>query len=450
MQSESAILQHAHNCYESSTSPLHYADNTLVQRNDVVLHLIEQDGRIVKAEIARVWDTIYYQDGSPIGVVLVNAETPKNTMPILQIFTIQDVTGTEMKYFRGSTTIPQEQIFTHISPLFRYSNYLKHWNPETKQVHTRFALYDYIYPEPDQIYEDFFYETVFDRTEQGDAACLFTAGLWKRTNYYPHDALRFFQAAAERNFAAAWLELGLAYEGSDLLTKNESKAAACFQQAVDCGSGLAAYRLAICYIIGTGVQQSDSLAISYLKLAIDRQIFAAYLDLALFLFKGTFNHLRLKNSPYRTLPQKSVKPREALQLFQHIAKQNWKDAPVAKFYLGEMYRTGKGTRPDLTFAFKYYREAVEEGDMTREEIQSACYYIGKIDRLEGIVENNNDPYAAYLLGRMLWSGENAERNRTKGKRFLKIASQSGHECAEEAAKLLQQKEEDTPVRRTEI
>ena len=65
-------MQYA-NIFSSSTQPLVYTDDTLVQRGDIVLRLREHDGRVVSAEVAKVWQPMYYEDGSPLGVVLVAA-----------------------------------------------------------------------------------------------------------------------------------------------------------------------------------------------------------------------------------------------------------------------------------------------------------------------------------------------------------------------------------------
>ena len=225
---------HQHStCYESTTHPLHYADCTLAQRGDVVLYLSEQDGRITQAQIARVWDAIYYDNGLPIGIVLVDAESPKDSLPELFTFVHKDeITGEAKNYFRGKLTIPQAKATTLLCPLFRSGRYLKKWDKENKRISVMPNLSEEPYPEPEDIYDDFFRETVVNLAKQGNPHCLFTAGLWQRNNYYPHRALEFFRAAAQQNFPPAWLELGFAYQGSDLLTANSQKAAACFQQAM--------------------------------------------------------------------------------------------------------------------------------------------------------------------------------------------------------------------------
>lgn len=433
------MQQHA-NTYESTHYPLHYADNTLAQRGDVVLYLQEEEGRIVNATMMRVWDSIYYQDGTPIGVVLVDAQSRRDALPELETFTVRDSLGNEVKYFRGKITIAQEQIKGHITPLFRLSRYVRKWDENSKLITMQAVSDNEPYPEPEDIYNEFIRETIYQRAQQGDAYCLFAAGLWKRNEFYPHQALQFFQAAAKLNFSAAWLELGLAYEGSDLLERNTTKAMACLRHAMDLGNPLAAYRLAYGCITGDGIAQSDDAAIACLKTAIAGNVMAAVLDLAVYLYTGTFNHLRLKNSQYRLIPYVTPKYREAVKLFALVAQSQWHKAAVAKFYLAECYRMGQGVDASVEHALVLYKEAVKTGDIMWEEVQKACFYTGNTVRLQVAVDNG-DPQANYLLGRMLWNGERADKDRVLGKRYLKFASESSHDCAEEALKLLQQKED---------
>lgn len=433
------MQQHA-NTYESTHHPLHYADNTLAQRGDVVLYLQEEEGRIVNAKMMRVWDGIYYQDGTPIGIVLIDAESRRDALPELETFTVKDALGNDVKYFRGKLTIPQEKIKGHVAPLFRLSRYVRKWDDVSKLITMQASAHTEPYPEPEDIYDEFIRETVYERAQQGDPYCLFAAGLWKRNEFYPHQALQFFQAAAQLNFAAAWLELGLAYEGSDLLERNPTKAVGCLRQAMDLGSPLAAYRLARSCITGEGIAQSDEAAIVCLKTAMAGHIMPAVLDLAIYLYTGTFNHIRLKNSPYRLIPHITPRYREAAKLFALAAQAQWQNAAVAKFYLAECYRMGQGVKAHAEHALLLYKEAVKLGDIMIEEIQKACFYTGNTARLQAAVDNG-DPHAAYWLGRMLWNGERADKDRVAGKRYLKFASESSHDCAEEAVKLLQQKED---------
>lgn len=434
-------MQRYANCYESATHPLRYTDNTLVQRSDVVLYLHEQDGRATKAQIMRVWDTIYLEDGSPIGVVLLDAESPKNSLPELETFTVKDLFGNQKTYFRGSLTVPEHKIASQLCPLFRMGIYMKQWNEETKRINVIPQPPHEPYPEPEEIYEDFFHKAVLRGAKKRNPYCLFTVGLWQRENFYPHRALEFFRAAANFNFAAAWLELGYAYDGSDLLERNLQKAATCFEQAAKLNNPLAYYELAMLYIEGKGIKQSDGLAIEYLKQAIDNHIWPAYLTLALYKMQGTFNAFRKKNSPYRMLALVEPKNREAFNLLKRAAEADWSKKTISQFYLAECYRLGLGVRADPEKAHHLYTEAVKFGDIMQEEIQKACYYTGNVTRLMAAIEAGS-PYAAYLTGRMYLYGErNVEKNKLEGKRYLKLSAESAHECAEMAARMLQQKDE---------
>lgn len=429
------------NVYESATKPLCYTDKTLAQRGDIVLYLHEEGGRVKEARMMRVWDCIYYQDGEPIGVVLVDAESPKNTLPELQTFTVTDRWGEEVKYFRGTFTIPQHKIPYQVYPLFRMGFYMKQWNEETQRISVVPQPPHEPYPEPDEIYEAFFQKTVLKHTAERNPFCLFTAGLWQRQKHYPHRALEFYRAAAARHFPAAWLELGFAYEGSDLLRRNLEKSAACFQQAAHLGNPLAYYHLALCYINGKGVTQSDLLALEYLKKAIEAEILPACLTLGLYYSQGTFNAVRPKNSPYRALDLVETKPNLAVKLFKRISSIKWEKTAQSKFYLAECYRLGEGVRADLQAAHRLYKEVIVLGDILSPEYVEACYYMSNTVQLALSAEAGS-AYAAYLLGRMrLYGEQGVEKNKLLGLRYLRVAAESGHECAEMAARMLQQKED---------
>lgn len=429
------------NVYESATNPLCYTDKTLAQRGDIVLYLHEEEGRVMQARMMRVWDCIYYQDGEPIGVVLVSAESPKNTLPELHTFTVTDRWGDTQRYFRGAITIAQHKIPHQIYPLFRMGLHMKQWNDETKRVSIVLQPPHDPYPEPDEIYETFFQKTVLKHTADRNPFCLFTAGLWQRQKHYPHRALEFFRAAAARYFPAAWLELGFAYEGSDLLQRNLSKSVACFQQAANLGNDLANYHLALCYINGRGVTQSDFLAIEYLQKAAEADIFPAYFTLGLYYRSGTFNAVRSKGSPYRGIPLVETKPRAAFKIFQRLSEIKWERTAQSKFYLAECYRLGEGVRPDLPTAHSLYQEVILMGDILSQEYLESCYYMNNTVQLVLSAEAGS-VYAAYLLGRMWVFGEQgADKNKLKGMRYLRVAAESGHECAEMAARMLQQKED---------
>ncbi len=429
------------NTYESADKPLRYTDNTLVQRGDVVLYLHEEHGRVTKARMMRVWDTIYYKEGEPIGVVLVDAESPKNTLPELQTFTITDRWGDAETYFRGAITVPQHKIPYQLYPLFRMGFYMKQWNDETKRISMIPQPPHEPYPDPDEIYEDFFQKTVLKHAMQRNPYCLFTAGLWQRQKHYPHRALEFLRAAATLNFPAAWLELGLAYEGSDLLQRNLEKSAACFQQAANLQNPLAYYHLALCYINGKGVTQSDTFAVEYLQNAIEADMLPAFYTLAIYYRTGTFNKWRPKNSPYRHIEPVEPKYRLAFKLLQRAAEERWEHTAECKFYLAECYRLGQGVRPDLPTAHQLYKDAILMGSQLSEEVLEACYYTGNTLQLALSLEAGSI-YAAYLLGRMrLYGEQGVEKNKVAGLRYLRMAAESAHDIAEMAGQMLQDKEE---------
>ncbi len=426
--------------YESSVRPLLYADNTLVQRGDFVLRLHESEGRIVHAEVARVWDTLYYDNGLPIGTALVAADAPHNRLPEFESFTLTGADGTVKQYFRNRDTLDEYATRRLLSPLFRAGNYIKSWHPDTGRVTLKPLIRNLPHPQPaDFARKRFFVETVRAQAQAGNPVCLFVLALYRRSKRRYADAIGYFRAAAEAHCGAAWLELGIEYREGTLLEPNPFKAAQCFLQAAENGSMLGQYHTALNLIHGSnGMPQNDEQALYWLCRAAENGHPAACLEAGRYYLSGTFNHLRAKNSPYRLNPAAPARPEAAAAMFAKAAFRQWEGAAVAKFHLGECYRSGMGVRPNEDDAAKLYRAATEEGDWHDESVQTAAYRIHDAELLETAAENG-EAYAAYLIGKMYWNGEGIDRDRNLGRRYLRQALESPHECSPQAGALLHEK-----------
>lgn len=433
-------MSHHANCYESATDPLCYADQTLVQRGDYVICFGRNEGRVTAIGRARVWDTLYYDNGTAIGTVLIDADAPKKYIPDFYTFEAGDEESGIKKYFKSDRTLSSTETVRQLYPLFRAGNYLKTWHADTGRVSMQLLPRTEDYPAPKTFDAAFFYQAVLKRAQQNDAACLFAVGFWQREKGEGQQAIRFFQSAAEQDYADAWLELGLEYAEGSILAHNAEKSAMCLQHAAGRGSMLGQYRLALCHIHGWGVEQSDDEAVRWLQAAAASAFAPACYELGLFYAKGTFNHLRVKGSSHRRHnPIREAEPVLAAAMFAEAAGQDWSKTALAKFYLAECYRNGRGLRHDRELALNLYREAVAQGNIEDEEIQAAIYYAGRVDLLRRAADNGHI-YAAYLLGRMYWRGEH-ERDRVAGRRYLRQAAESGHECAADAAQMLLEKQD---------
>ncbi len=426
--------------YDSAVRPLVYADDTLVQRGDFVLRLTESEGRIVDAGVARVWDTLYYDNGLPIGTALVAADAPSNYLPEFESFTLNYGDGTVKHYFRNRDTLDEYATRALLSPLFRAGNYVKHWHQDTLRITLKPLIRECPHPQPaDFARKRFFVEAIRKQADAGNALCLFVMALHRRSKRRYADAIRYFRAAAERRCAAAWLELGIEYLDGMLLEYNPIKAAQCFLQAAENGNMLGQYYTAVNMIHGSnGIPQNDGRALHWLCLAAENGSAAACLEAGIYYAKGSFHHLHPKNSPYRLTPVVLPNYAAAAAMFAKAAFSQWEGAAIAKFHLAECYRLGLGVRHNEDDACELYRAAVAEGDWYDEEIQSAAYHTGNTVLLESAAENGQ-PYAAYLIGKMYWLGDRVDRDRNLGRRYLRQALESPHECATQAGELLHRK-----------
>lgn len=428
----------------SDSHPLRYADQSLVQKGDYVLCFNREGGRVVGISHARVWDTCYHEDGTPIGTVLVEAAHPCDAEPQWKVFELPDNEGGTRVYRRGERTYSQAETASLLRPLCRTGKYLRTWDDKNKHVFMKPLCGSTPYPEPECFDDAFFYNLVVAQAQEGNPACLFTVGFWQREQEKFAEAVRCFKAAAEYNEADAWLELGLAYSEGVIVEADAGKAAACFLRAAEQGSLLGQYRFALCCIGGEGVSESDAKALRWLQAAAEGGFPPACLDLGRYYSSGSFNQMRPRSHRYRrNNPIYEPLPHLAAEMFAKAAAAEWEHAPLAKYHLAECFRLGLGLPEDSEQATELYCEAVRGGDLSQEEIQSAVYHTGNTVLL-GALADSGSVYAAYLFGRMHWYGENrAPKDRMMAKRYLRQAAESGHECAVQAIQILQEKEDNT-------
>lgn len=429
------IMQYA-NIFSSSTQPLVYTDDTLVQRGDIVLRLREHDGRVVSAEVAKVWQPMYYEDGSPLGVVLVAANADLDEQPAYETFVHTEPDGSQKTYFKTAIMLDQYLIYSNLSPLFRDGQYVREWLRKKGEIRVRQVSEEYEYP--NKINNEIFRHAVVNMAQNGNPAATFAIGLWQRDAEKMDRAAKCFRAAAQQGHAPSWVEIGMMYAASDTNVQNMRYAAECFRHAAEAGSAFGAYRLAKCYIEGIGVAPDDDMALMLLSKAASMGLNSAILDLGIYYRYGHFNNHRLM-SDYVSKHSSEPDFKQAFECFSAVVKQNWTRIDSAKYHLAECYRLGMGVeQTDPQKAIRLYQEASEHGYLEEDEIQQAAYRAGNIDRLTEAA-NVGYPLAAYLLGRMYWNGENGlKADVIHGGDYLYIAAESEHPCAVEAKKLLSQ------------
>lgn len=423
------------NVFNSTHHPLVYTDQTLVQRGDIVLRLREHDGRVVSAEVAKVWQPMYYENQLPIGVALVAANADLDELPAHKSFSHTEDDGSKKDYFSTAIMLDQDQIKNHLSPLFRGGQYVREWLSKKGEIRVRQKTQEQEYP--NKMNNEIFRNAVVGMAQNGNPAATFAIGLWQRDAGKMDKAAKCFRASAQQGHAPSWVEIGIMYAENASNTKNLRYAAECFRHAAEAGSALGAYKLAWCHINGHGVTPDDDMALMLLTRAASMDLNCAILDLGIYYRYGHFHNHRTQALAHKSQHRSDPDYEQAFHCFSSLMKQNWPRIDIAKFHLAECHRLGIGVpQIDTNKAKRLYTEASEHGDLGQDEIQQAAYHAGNFERLMEAA-NLGYPLAAYLLGRMYWNGENGFAADTiRGGDYLYIAAASEHRCAADAKQLL--------------
>jgi len=109
----------------------------------------------------------------------------------------------------------------------------------------------------------------------------------------------------------------------------------------------------------------------------------------------------------------------------------------AKFYIGLMYRDGRGVRQDNAEAVKWFRKAAEQGDPDGQALLGFLYEIGlgvpqndaEAAKWYGMAAEQGDAAAQYNLGVLYANGQGVPQDNVLASMWWNIAASSGDEDA---------------------
>lgn len=237
----------------------------------------------------------------------------------------------------------------------------------------------------------------------------------------PEKACRCIEAAADRSFWQAEIELGLHYLNGRYMDKDEEKGYELLRRAAEKGVGKAQYHLAYCFLAGVGTKANPSLGASYYQKALRSGYTRAGVELGVYCEQGLY-------------VKKDEK--KAFQLYKKAADGGNADGMA---HLADCYLAGKGTERNARRAAALYRNAAAGGSayavlrlgeeaFRRGQEREAFSYFMEAARL-GLAA------AQYLAGVCLLYGRGTAPDRAMAALWLRRAAQRG---SREATHLLMQ------------
>lgn len=121
----------------------------------------------------------------------------------------------------------------------------------------------------------------------------------------------------------------------------------------------------------------------------------------------------------------------ALAGFRKLAEQG---NASAQFYLGEMYRLGRGVPKDEQQAAEWWRKAGEQGDTYAQTKLGMAYILGRgvpKDEQQGIAwfrkaAEQGHAEALYIIGTLYFSGTGVPKDRQQANAWIRKAAEHGH------------------------
>lgn len=397
-----------------SQTPMHYATGEVIQRGDFVLHIhTNSDGYYVAALPARVWQPLYYRDGSALGVALVSGDASSEEQ-VPQILFSREENYETLFYYRAPITIEPAAIAEQLH-FFQHS---KQWSF--------------------QINTDIFQKQVAQLARQNNPLAAFAVGLWQRERQHFNKAAQCFQTAAKQHFLPAYIELGLLH-----LKDNK------YQEAIDCFTHLlqtkqtshpyfmAAFLLAQHYIQGQGVEADEREAFQYLTIAMRGNIWLAWFQMAMFHLSGSFDNFRPDSHPLRHHFKNQTDPKLAIPLLQRLANENSSIRGAAAFRLANLLMNGKLIEKNSKEAERLFAIASHSNGLSDEERLFAMFNCRKFNDIEQWLEQNvmnpqNTALAHYYIGSSLMITQPK-----KAHERLEIAANAGYQPAIELLNKLQ-------------
>lgn len=157
------------------------------------------------------------------------------------------------------------------------------------------------------------------------------------------EALKWYRRAAEKGFAPAQYNLGLAYEQGHGVAADEQQAFKYYLQAAEQGFGVAQFNVGNMYAAGRGIGRDLFEANLWFKQAAEKGIVEAQFNLGLAYETG------------RGVKKDEV---QAARWYKQAADRGF---PRAQHNLGLLFEDGRGVPKNDTTAAGYYRAAAEQG-----------------------------------------------------------------------------------------
>ncbi|WP_227429579.1 tetratricopeptide repeat protein [Psychrobacter sp. I-STPA6b] len=337
--------------FSSQQNPLRYTDGRLIKKGDLVLHIRTYEGRGVRAQFSQVWQTLYFDNGEPIGVALNSVNSKKS--PTIESFTVTDNSGQQKRYFKTLVTIPQDEIADRLLPL----------TMPNEQV------------SPVDADEAFFYQRVEQLSEQGKGIALFALALWFEQVQEWSLSINAMVRASKCGYIPANCHLYWLYSIGRGCDRNYQMARQYLEKGANAGDALAQYELATLYVEGGEnyhIKADKDKALAWLEKASQQRLRNADFILGLCYKHGDFN-ASSNNPDYHTDNKEYAK--KAYHYFEALAKQEWSGQYLALYELANCYRLGIHVPKNSTQAVELYKKVVEIGDSDSAPHNNACYYV---------------------------------------------------------------------------
>jgi TPR repeat protein len=156
------------------------------------------------------------------------------------------------------------------------------------------------------------------------------------------NAVDYIRRSAELGYAPAQVALGSFYDTGFRLPQNSGQAVEWYKKAAQQDDRLADWLLGRLYFAGVGIPRDLSAAEAWMQKAVDQDDpFGAYL----------LGMIKLERSDYP----------KAAELFRKAA---WQGLPQAQHQLGELYKDGRGARPDKFEAYVWLLVSFQAGNQS--------------------------------------------------------------------------------------
>lgn len=171
------------------------------------------------------------------------------------------------------------------------------------------------------------------KAENGDADAQFNVGLAYYNQKDYANAVKWYELAAEKDYALAQNNLGVCYDKGTGVKKNPVEAAKWYGKAAEQGMAIAQHNLGYCYYHGLGVEKDYDEAYKWYRKAAEQGNKSAISKLYYW-------------------PTSKIEKLRMLANLGHAESQ---------YLLAVSYAKGEGVKQNMEEAAKWYKKAAEQG-----------------------------------------------------------------------------------------